>query len=145
MLWVAENNARFDDIVLDVNIDSLGMRDAENHISFYACPAELKVAICSVASRYAHTSEGLQWYQSGQTIYVMNWCPAIALASSATAEFMADYAHSRCDTMALADTQLMVDAAWFPYDMISTAAQTKAQRSWCSLLTCRHVVPLNTT
>jgi aminopeptidase YwaD len=118
MLWVAENEGRFDDIILGINIDDLGQRGTTNHVSFYDCPAEVEAAVRRALERHPVMSEGPQWFQSDHAIFGLYGRPAIALASSDIAGFMAQYAHSERDTLELVDPELTVAAARFLRDVV---------------------------
>jgi aminopeptidase YwaD len=118
MLWVAENEGRFDDIILGINIDDLGQRGTTNHVSFYDCPAEVEAAVRRALERHPVMSEGPQWFQSDHAIFGLYGSPAIALASSDIAGFMAEYAHSERDTIDLVDPELIVAAARFLRDVV---------------------------
>ncbi len=118
MLWVAENEGRLDDIVLGINIDDMGMRGTDNHVSFYGCPPRIETIVRDVMLRHPSVSEGPQWFQGDHAILAMKGVPAIAMASSDMAGFMAEYAHSERDTVDLADPELIARAALFVRDVI---------------------------
>jgi aminopeptidase YwaD len=122
MLWVAENEGRFDDIVLGINIDDLGQRGTTNHVSFYGCPPEVEAAVRRALERHPAMSEGPQWFQSDHAIFGLYGRPAIALASSDIAGFMAEYAHSERDTLDLVAPELIVAAARFLRDVVEEVA-----------------------
>lgn len=119
MLWVAQNEGRFEDIVLGINIDDLGMRGASNHVSFYGCPPQMESAIRDVMELHPGVTEGPQWFQSDHAIFSMKGRPAIALASSDIEGFMARYAHSERDTLELVDSALIDHAAAFLLDVLA--------------------------
>jgi aminopeptidase YwaD len=123
MLWVAENEERFDDIVLGINIDDLGQHGTTNHVSFYECPPGIETAVRRVIDSHPAMSEGPQWFQSDHAIFGLYGRPAIALASSDIAGFMAEYAHSERDTLELVDPGLIVDAARFLGDVVIEIAK----------------------
>jgi aminopeptidase YwaD len=122
MLWVAENEGRFDEIILGINIDDLGMRGTDNHVSFYGCPADLEAAVRRVMADHPSVQEGPQWFQSDHAILSQYARPAIAMASSDIAGFMAKYAHSDRDTLELADPELISAAAFFLRDVVEAVA-----------------------
>jgi aminopeptidase YwaD len=124
MLWVAENEARFDDIILGINIDDLGQRGTTNHVSFYNCPPAIEAAVRRALERHPMMSEGPQWFQSDHAIFGLCGRPAIALASSDIAGFMAEYAHSERDTLELVDPGLIVAAARFLRDVVEEVAES---------------------
>jgi len=124
MLWVAENEGRFDEIILGINIDDLGMRGTQNHVSFYGCPPDVEAAVREVMAGHPSVEEGPQWFQSDHAILGQYGRPAIAMASSDIAGFMAKYAHSDRDTIELADPELIAAAAYFLRDVIEAVASS---------------------
>lgn len=113
MLWVAENEKRFSEIIVGINVDDLGMKGTENHVSFYGCPPELEAVVREEMTCHPRMAEGPRWYQSDHAIFGLYGRPAIALASSGMERFMAEYAHSERDTLELADPELIAEAARF--------------------------------
>ena len=124
MLWVAENEGRFGEIVLGINIDDLGQRGTTNHVSFYGCPPDIEAVVREAMERHPLLSEGPQWFQSDHAIFGLYGRPAIALASSDIAGFMAEYAHSERDTLELVDPDLIVAAARFLHDVVTGLGET---------------------
>ncbi len=129
MIWVAENENRFDDIELAINIDDLGMRGTSNHVSFYGCPPAVETLVRGVMAEHPTTLEGPQWFQSDHAIFSMKGRPALALASSDIEGFMARYAHSERDTLELVDTCLIEDAARFLHAVIARWGSAPAASS----------------
>jgi len=118
MMWVAENEDRFDDIVVGINIDDAGQVGTVNHVSFYQCPAEIEEAARAAMAAHTSTTGGPQWFQSDHAIFGIYGRPAVAIASSDIEGFMAKYAHSERDTIELADADLLAEAARFIRDFI---------------------------
>ena len=118
MLWVAQNEGRFDDIVLGVNIDDAGQRGTSNHVSFYACPDDVERSVREAMVGRPELAEGPQWFQSDHAIFGIYGRPAIAIASSDIEGFMAAYAHSERDTAELADPELIAAAAGFLREVV---------------------------
>jgi aminopeptidase YwaD len=123
MLWVAENEGRFDEVILGINIDDLGMRGTDNHVSFYGCPPDVEAAVRGVMGEHPSVQEGPQWFQSDHAILTQYGRPAIAMASSDIAGFMAKYAHSDRDTLELADLGLISAAAYFLREVVEVVAR----------------------
>lgn len=122
MLWVAQNERKFDDIIVGINIDDLGMAGTENHVSFYGCPPAIQDIVRGEMRCHPRMSEGPKWYQSDHAIFGLYGRPAIALTSSDIAGFMAHYAHSERDTVELADPQLIAEAVCFLHGAIVALA-----------------------
>lgn len=111
--WLEENAGRFDEIVLGINIDDSGQVGAENHISFYDCPDEIVAAVREELAAFPRLSEGPQWFQGDHAILGIYGRPAIAIASADMHRFMAEYAHTERDVLALADPGLIASTADF--------------------------------
>ncbi|NTW29399.1 MAG: M28 family peptidase [Coriobacteriia bacterium] len=126
ILWVEENDGRFDDIILGINVDDLGMRDSLNHVSLYGCPPDIAETVRRLIAGSPHFAEGPQWFQGDHSILGLYGRPAIALASSEIASFMANYAHTERDTLDLADSRLIVEAAWFVRDVVNGVGEALA-------------------
>ncbi len=123
MLWVAQNEGRFDDIVLGANIDDAGQVGTVNHVSFYSCPPGIEQAVREAMEGRDDVAEGPQWFQSDHAIFGIYGRPAIAIASSDIEGFMAAYAHSERDTVDLADPALLVEAAEFLREVVRRLAE----------------------
>lgn len=118
LIWESENEGRFDDITLGINVDDSGQLGAENHVSFYGCPPNVEAAVREAMHGYDRLSEGPQWVQGDHAILGIHKVPAIAIASSEMYRFMEQYAHTERDTLELADAALVADAALFIRDAI---------------------------
>jgi len=123
MLWAAENEGRFGDIVLGINIDDSGQRGAVNNVSLYGCPEELERIVLDAARQRNGIEPGPQWYQGDHMILVQNKAPAIAIASSEMERFMAEYAHSERDRIELADPVLIAETARYLRDVVGRVAE----------------------
>lgn len=122
MLWVAENEGRFDEIVLGVNIDGAGARGQDTHVSFYSCPDAAERAVRDAMEGRAGFAEGPQWFQSDHAIFGIYGRPAIAIASSGMEGFMAEYAHTSRDTIELADSAAIAEISRFLRDVVAGLA-----------------------
>lgn len=122
LLWIAQNEGRFDDIVLGINIDDSGQAGAANHVSFYGCPPSVEAKVRAVMEPAERIEEGSPWAQGDHMILVMNDVPAIAVASSDMQRFMAEYAHSERDTIELADPELIARTARFLAEVVSAVS-----------------------
>ncbi len=129
LIWEAENEGRWDDIVLGINVDDSGQRDAENNVSFYGCPPAIEAAVRTAMAGHDRLSEGPQWVQGDHAILGIHGVPAIAIASSEMYRFMEQYAHTERDTLELADSALVADAARFIRDVIEGVSHVIRENS----------------
>lgn len=121
MVWLAQNEGRFDEIVLGINIDDAGMKGWDTHVSFYGCPDPLKNLVLETLRDRAGFAEGPQWFQSDHAMFGMYGVPAIAIATAGMYEFMVHQAHSERDTVDLADPDKIAAIARFVQDVIDAA------------------------
>jgi len=122
--WIAENEGRFADVVLGINIDDSGQRGSGNHVSLYGCPDALAAVVRESMKEYADVSEGPQWFQGDHAILGIYGVPAIAIASAEMVSFMADYAHTERDTLELADPALIAHTSDFIADLIERVSRS---------------------
>ncbi|MDO8847227.1 MAG: M28 family peptidase [Coriobacteriia bacterium] len=116
--WIAENDGRFGEIALGINIDDSSQHDAVNHVSFYGCPEGVEGAVRSAMGPYPEIAEGPQWFQGDHAILGIYGRPAIAVASAEMMSFMANYAHTEGDVLELADPALVARTAAFIADVV---------------------------
>ncbi len=122
MMWVAENEGRYGDIVLCMNVDDSGSRGQDLHVSFYNVPDRIDGLIRDAMSHRAGFAEGKSWFQGDHAILAMQGVPAIAVASADMEHFMATYAHTERDTLELADPERVADTSRFLADVILAIA-----------------------
>ena len=122
MLWVAENEERFEEIVLGINVDDAGWRGHDTHVSFYECPDEIERIVRDAMESQSGFDEGPQWFQSDHAIFGIYGRPAIAVTSSDGADFMAEYAHTERDTRDLADPEILAGIARFLREVVEGVA-----------------------
>lgn len=123
MMWVAENEGLFGDVILGINIDDSGQLGAANNVSFYGCPPEIESAVRAAMSGHERLSEGPQWAQGDHAILGIYGVPAIAVASSEMYRFMERYAHTERDTLDLADPGLVADACRFIHQVLTSVSR----------------------
>lgn len=123
MLWVAENEGRWGEIILGVNVDDAGQRGTGTHVSMYGVPDEMAQVVRAATAGRDGFAEGPQWFQSDHAIFGLHGRPAVAVASSDIAGFMAAYAHSERDTIELVDAGAVADIARFLRELVGRVAE----------------------
>lgn len=118
LAWIAENEGRFDEIVLAINVDDSGQRGAGNHVSFYGCTEPIEQAVREAMDGFADIAEGPQWFQGDHAILGIYGRPAIAIASAEMMAFMAQHAHTESDALDLADPALVAQTAAFIAEVV---------------------------
>ena len=109
--YLESNRGKFEEILLDVNIDGAGYVQGESAYSLYECPEELAGLIRKTFSAHPHMVEGEQWYQGDHMIFAMNRVPSVALTSERAMELMAHIVHTPKDEPANIDSGRLVDLA----------------------------------
>ena len=116
--WVAENEGRFDEIVLAINVDDSGQRGACDHVSFYGCPEPIERVAHATMAAFPDLAEGPQWFQGDHAILGMYGRPAIAIASAGMVAFMEQHAHTASDALELADLALVARTAAYIAELV---------------------------
>jgi len=125
--WLKSNEGRLGDIIFGINIDDAGLRNWDTHVSFSGVSERLKtVALKTVQSRDGF-EEGPEWFQGDHAILAMRGVPVMAIASAGMYEFMERYAHSKRDTVDLADYDKIADIALYVRDVIERVAATSME------------------
>ncbi|HNW43152.1 MAG TPA: M28 family peptidase [Elusimicrobiales bacterium] len=81
MNYVRENEGRFGEILLNINIDGAGYREGGSVFSFFGLPDRIKAAAEEVMVQYPGITEGAQWPQGDHSIFIQQGRPAIAVSS----------------------------------------------------------------
>jgi len=112
MKYLEENESRFSNIKLVVNIDAAGSRNVTTAFSFYEVPAAFqKVFENNIKSRRA-CMIGDPWYQGDHSIFIQRGCPAIAVTSENFMELCTEVTHTEKDTVDLVDDEKLVEIAY---------------------------------
>ena len=110
-LWVAENEGRFDEIVLGINIDGAGYEGRKSAFSLYGCPPEIETPIREAFAAYPMLIEGEQWYQSDHSLFVIYGRPALALTSVDFGALSAQITHTPADKPEIVAVKRLVEIA----------------------------------
>jgi aminopeptidase YwaD len=81
MLYIAENQGQFDDILLNINIDGAGYIKGDTAFSFFGLSEEISQEASNIIDAFPDISEGVQWPQGDHSIFVQFGRPAIAVSS----------------------------------------------------------------
>ena len=109
MLYINQN--RFDDILLNINIDGAGYKEGRSAFSFYSLPVEIEHKIRSVLAQHGGITEGAQWSQGDHSIFIQQGCPAIAVSSAWFTENVdsQEITHTPKDNLGIVDCQKLVE------------------------------------
>lgn len=111
MVYLAQNDARLDEIVLGINLDGVGYRQGRTAWSLYECPDALSAAVRAALAPHRGLVEGKPWYQGDHMLLVMNGRPALALTSAEAFKLLATVIHTSSDTPDLVDPVKLVETA----------------------------------
>jgi len=81
MMYIAENQGRFDDIILNINIDGAAYKTGDTAFSFFGLPEKISKKVLQILDEFPDISEGKQWPQGDHSIFVQFGRPAIAVSS----------------------------------------------------------------
>lgn len=118
MLFLQDNEDRFDEIMLAINMDGAGYQQGNTAYSLYGCPPEIAGAIQQVFSAQKGMIEGQPWYQSDHAIFVQQQRPALAITSDAFDELWTNVAHTARDKPEIVDPGKLVDIALALRDLL---------------------------
>ncbi len=105
MNYIAANQDRFNQIMLNINIDGAGYKDGPSALSFYGLPPLLEKKAREVLASSKGVVEGRQWPQGDHGIFIQYGRPAIA----ATSQWFADNIDSQTITHTPGDKPELVD------------------------------------
>ncbi len=79
--YIEQNVGKFDDIMLNINIDGAGYKEGLSCFSPFGLPEDISVALNEVLKKNFGLIEGLPWYQGDHSLFLQQGCPAIAVSS----------------------------------------------------------------
>jgi aminopeptidase YwaD len=113
MLYVNQNQGRFQEILLNINIDGAGYKEGRSAFSLYGLPEEIEENIKGVIDQWDGIVEGTPWVQGDHSIFIQNGRPAIAVSSQWFTEHIdsQDITHTPKDNMNIVDCGKLVEIA----------------------------------
>jgi len=113
MLYLFKNQDRFNEILLNINIDGAGYKEGKSAFSFYGLPEEIEKNANDVLSKFNGITEGVQWSQGDHSIFTQNGLPAIAVSSEWFTENIdsQEITHTPKDNIEIVDCQKVVEIA----------------------------------
>jgi aminopeptidase YwaD len=81
MRYIHDYQGRFNEILLDINIDGAGYKEGRSAFSFYGLPGEIEQRLKDIINQFDGLTEGQPWVQSDHSIFIQNGCPAVAISS----------------------------------------------------------------
>lgn len=116
--YLAQNAETMDSILLAINMDLAGAKDAPTIFSLFGLPEWLETAVRTHFTKQ-NFAEGPQWYQSDHSIFIQNGRPAIAITSANFMELSTNITHTPKDTIELVDMQKLVNISYTLRDIVN--------------------------
>ena len=123
--WVEENHEAFGNIVLGLNLDGVGLRNAETAFSLYEC-GDLEAPIRSAVGPYGGIVEGEQWYQGDHSIFMQNGVPAVAVTTMDFKRLSSEIAHTTRDVPEIIDPDKLVEVALAIRDLLGSLSASQS-------------------
>jgi aminopeptidase YwaD len=113
MLYLQQNQNRFSEILLNINIDGAGYREGKSAFSFYNLPEEIELSLREVIAHFDGIAVGTPWYQGDHSIFIQNGCPAVAVSSQWFTDNIdsQEITHTSKDNLEIVDCQKLVEIA----------------------------------
>lgn len=111
--YVEQNRGKFNDILLNINIDGAGYKEGLSFFSPFNLPDEIRDALYEVLWETAELKEGQPWYQGDHSLFLQNGCPAIAVSSEWFIENMEcqEITHTPKDNLNVVDYERVAECA----------------------------------
>lgn len=81
MAFLRQNEGKFGDISLNINIDCAGYLEGPTAVSLFDLPEKIHAAASKQIAGQADLVKGVPWYQGDHTLFLQNKVPAIVFAS----------------------------------------------------------------
>jgi aminopeptidase YwaD len=124
MLYLAENEGRFDQIGLNINVDGVGYKQGKTGVSSYNLPDDWITSIDTVLRGYAGLKSSSPWYQGDHTIFLQQGVPALAVTSVFFQENpeVPLITHTPQDDLSMVNLDRVVETAYALEELIGTLA-----------------------
>lgn len=104
MRYLADNQDRWENIVVAINLDGAGYREGKSAWSRYNCPFAVEAAFHDIVAGRDELIEGSAWYQSDHSMFIQQGVPAIAITSEHLMFLSTEITHTARDTIELVDS-----------------------------------------
>lgn len=118
MLYLSENEDRFNEIILAVNTDGAGCAGYKSTFSCFDCKGIIEDAVRKAFEDKHKFIEIEPWYQGDHMLFVMNQTPAVAITSENYLEIMTNIAHTANDIIENIDMDKILDIAFAMKNLI---------------------------
>jgi len=113
MRYIQTYQDRFQDILLNINVDGAGYKEGPSAFSYYGLAKEVEKDIKEVVSHFDGITEGAQWVQGDHSIFIQLGCPAIAVSSHWFTDHIdsQEITHTPKDNIDIVDCHKLVEIA----------------------------------
>lgn len=111
MLYLSQNQGKFDQIMLAINLDGVGYIHGRTAYSLYGCPPEVEQVVYSYFTSQPGFIQGEPWYQSDHGMFINQQRPAMAITSEHFMELCTNITHTVKDQPDIVDTDKLVDTS----------------------------------
>ncbi len=113
MKYIAENQGKFGNILLNINIDGAAYKEGKSAFSLFDLPDIIKDKSSEIINKHPDITEGVQWPQGDHSIFIQNGVPAIAVSSQWFTENIEsqDITHTAKDNLDIVDYNKIIDIA----------------------------------
>jgi len=113
MHYIGQNHGRFDDMLLNINIDGAGYREGMSAFSLFSLPHAMEKWAREVMASFDGITEGPPWPQGDHSIFIQYGRPAIAVSSKWFLDNIStqDITHTQNDDAQVVDCRKVVEIA----------------------------------
>ena len=113
MDYIYKNQNKFNEIILNINIDGAGYVEGKSSFSFFGLSEKMEKDANDILTEYNGITEGIQWPQGDHSIFVQQGCPAIAVSSKWFIDNMDSQTitHTPKDNCEIVDCRKLVEIA----------------------------------
>lgn len=122
MNYIMANQDKFDNILLNINIDGVAYKEGKSTFSFFDLPCNIHKKSLEIIREHSEITEGVLWPQGDHSIFIQHGRPAIAISSQWFTENTnsQDVVHTPKDNIDIVDFNKIVDIAEAINDLIRT-------------------------
>jgi len=127
MKYIEQNQGRFEEIMLNINIDGAGYKEGFSCFSAFNLPDYIREKLDTIISKHQNIVEGKPWVQGDHSIFIQYGCPAIALSSEWFIDHMdnQDITHTPKDNLSIVNYERIPECALAIRDLIVSLGENK--------------------
>lgn len=111
--YVEQNEGRFNDIILNINIDGAGYKEGLSYFSPMELSDNILNTLQEILGDHPEIKEGTPWYQGDHSLFLQQGCPAIAVTSQLFIDEMEcqDITHTPKDNLGIVNYERVAECA----------------------------------